>query len=411
MTTLRILHVISGIDRADGGPTTALLQLTRALRRLQADVTVVATPRSSAESCIAEELRNSGIRIRVDEYRRQTFGRDSMLNAMLIEEITRADVVHIHALWEQVQYQAASISRALKTPFIVRPCGLLDPWSMAQHRLKKRLYLDLRLRRHLNAAAAMHYSTRLEAERAQSLRIQSPSIVEPNGIDLDEFRDLPPSGTFRRRLNISERAPIVLFLGRIHPKKGIELLIRAFSDGAPHDAILVIVGAGEREYESSLHKMATSHGLENRVKFVGFLNGRKRIAAFADANVFVLPSHAENFANTVMESLAAGTPVIVSDRIGVHPEVASWRVGSVVPRERQALSDAIHDWLADGSLRETARVNAPSFLAAYDVRDVATRWLRRYRKFSQPDGCTMTDPRAQRSHSEPGTDSFSRPST
>jgi glycosyltransferase involved in cell wall biosynthesis len=286
-------------------------------------------------------------------------------------------------LWEEVQYQAACISRLQRKPYIVRPCGLLDPWSMAQHRVKKRLYLELRLRRQLNAASAIHFTTSLEKERTRPLRIQAPTIVEPNGIDFDEFKDLPPLGSFRKRFDISESVPLVLFLGRLHPKKGLKVLIRAFVDAAPRDAVLAIVGTGDTSYEQELSRYAAACGLENRAKFVGFLHGRDRTAAYVDSTVFVLPSFSENFANTVIESLAAGTPVIISDQVNLHNEIASAKVGGVVPINPGALSAELRSWLEDAPRRELAIANARHFLQSYDLEVIAARWLQRYRSLSQ----------------------------
>ena len=177
--------------------------------------------------------------------------------------------------------------------------------------------------------------------------------------------------------------PLVLFLGRLHPKKGLELLIQSFADAAPPEAVLAIVGVGDTNFEQKLRRNAAACGLEDRVKFVGFLQGRDRIAAYVDSTVFVLPSYSENFANTVIESLAAGTPVIVSDQVNLHNEIASAKVGSVVPTNQGALSAEIRSWLKGDRRRELAVANARNFLKAYDLEVIATRWMERYRLLSR----------------------------
>lgn len=381
---LSVLHVISGIDPEDGGPTTALSGLARALNRAGADVALVATPRSFGHSQIVEELLDDGVRVRLGEHRRAFIARDEALDSLLVEEISRADVVHIHALWEDVQYRAASIARALEKPFVVRPCGLLEPWSMARHRFKKRMYLEIRLRRHLDAASGIHYATPIEEERARPLRLKAPPIVEPNGLDFAAHRKSTSNGSFRARWNIPREAPIVLFLGRLHPKKGLDLLIPAFVRGAPSDAMLVIAGSGDSDYESNLNQRVASSGIAERVKFTGFLEGRARAEVFADATVFVLPSYSESFANTVVESIASGTPVIVSDQVALHTDVSSKKVGGVVPTNVEALAIELECWLADASKRLSAMENAESFLKSYDLKLVADRWINRYQSFCHP---------------------------
>lgn len=300
-----------------------------------------------------------------------------------MEEIAQADAVHIHALWEEVQYQAICISRLQRKPYIVRPCGLLDPWSMAQNRIKKRLYLELRLRRHLNAASALHFTTPLEEERARPLRLHAPTVIEPNGVDLKLFRNCLTPGSFRERLDIPNDAPLVLFLGRLHPKKGLDLLIPAFAKAAPANAVLAIAGEGDPSYEDSLRREVVSCGLKNRAKFVGFLDGHERIAAFFDATLFVLPSYSENFAIAVIESLAAGTPVIVSDQVNIHPDIEAAKVGGVTPAKLEDLSNEIHTWLNDTAKREQAIIRAHEFVASYDMSEIAARWLHHYRDLSQ----------------------------
>jgi len=383
---LRVLHVLSGIDPADGGPTSALVALAKGLRRLNVDVAVVATPSSSGQLTAVDALQECGVRVRLGKDRRWPFVRDTDLRSLLGEEISRAEVVHIHALWEEVQFQAAHTCSLLAKPFIVRPCGLLDPWSMSRNRIKKRLYLEFRLRRYLDAASAIHYSTAFEADRTQPLGLRAPPIVEPNGFDFDDFRGAPSADAFRSRWNIPDDGPIVLFLGRLHSKKGLDLLIPAFADGAPADATLVIAGSGDNAYQMTLKRNVAAHGLANRVRFTGFLDGEERRVALMEATLFVLPSYSENFANTVVESVAAGTPVIVSDQVGIHAEVALSNVGGVVPLAAAPLAGEIQAWLGDASKRERAIANAGKFLQAYDLNLIAARWLARYRIIGQSTG-------------------------
>jgi len=347
------------------------------------EVTLVATPKSSGPIAAVEELRDSGVRVRLGENRRRILAQKTGLDSLLQEEISRADVVHIHALWEEVQYRAARISESQGKPFIVRPCGLLDPWSMARHRVKKHLYLKFRLRRYLDAASGIHYSTAFEEERCRVLRLKPPPIVEGNGFDFDDHRNLRLDGSFRDRWDIPRNAPVVLFLGRLHAKKGLDLLIPAFAEGAPSDGILVIAGSGEVGYERTLRQRVASLGLVSRVRFTGFLDKQARTAAMGEATVFALPSYSENFANSVVESIAAGTPVVISDQVGLHVNVASSGVGGVVPTNVEALSAEIGCWLRDASKRELAITNADRFLQLYDVKGVAARWLERYRALGQ----------------------------
>ena len=217
---------------------------------------------------------------------------------------------------------------------------MLDPWSLKQSWLRKRLYLAVRLRRDLNSADVLHYTTDLERDLAARLKLSPQAIVEPNGLDLSEFQSLPPRGTFRSRHGLPADRPLVLFLSRIHPKKGLELLLPAFARAAG-DAHLVIAGPDDNGHGAIVKRLAADLKLSDRVLFTGMLRGADRVAAFADADLFVLPSHQENFGIAVAEAWAAGCPTIISDQVNLHPEVTRQRLGAVIATSIDPLAVAI----------------------------------------------------------------------
>ena len=214
--------------------------------------------------------------------------------------------MHIHALWEEIQHRAARVARELGMPYVITPHGMLDPWSLRQSKWKKRLYLALRMRNNLNGAAAIHYTSDIERDLAAPLRLKPPTIVEPNGVDLAEFDDLPPRGTFRAK----------------HPQLGrpADRAVprpRAPEEGAGPARPRVRAGraegrdAGDRrartptDTPSRSARSPGSTSIADRVLFTGMLRGRERIEAFVDADLFALPSYQENFGIAVVEALAA----------------------------------------------------------------------------------------------------------
>src|SRR2546422_4559419 len=141
--------------------------------------------------------------------------------------------------------------------------------------------------------------------------------VRYNGLDLEEFRQLPPRGSFRRRWQIEPNEPLILFFGRLIPRKGADLLLEAFATAFSHTGRLVIAGPeGEPGYLQTLAKKARALGIDRRVAFTGPLYGADKNAALADADIFALPSRYENFANAAAEAMACGTPVIVTESCG-----------------------------------------------------------------------------------------------
>ncbi len=175
---------------------------------------------------------------------------------------------------------------------------------------------------------------------------------------------------------------MVLFLSRVHPKKGVDLLIRAFARADLSDAVLVIAGPGEQGYLDELGDLVKRHHLNSRVLFVGMLHGRHRIEALVDADLFVLPSYQENFGIAVVEALASGTPVLISDQVNIHQEIVGAGVGGSVPLDVSAFGDALGEWMRDANLRQSAQALTKPFVAEhYDWRGIARQWESIYRRY------------------------------
>src|ERR1022692_2597613 len=236
---MRVLHVISGLDPRDGGPSAALVGLVEAQASCGLETLVAATYRPGEDLSLAERLRKSVVDVRLIGPCRTALRWNECIKPAMLAMIECVDIVHIHGLWEEIQHQAARSARRLGKPYLVRPCGMLDQWCLAQKWLKKWIYMAWRLRRNLNSACAIHFMTRSEATEAARLQLKAPIVIEPNGIQLAEFNVLPPLGTFRRRFPELRDRPMVLFLGRLHSKKGLDLLVPAFAQGSPAEAMLV----------------------------------------------------------------------------------------------------------------------------------------------------------------------------
>jgi glycosyltransferase involved in cell wall biosynthesis len=178
---------------------------------------------------------------------------------------------------------------------------------------------------------------------------------------------------------LSGDGPIVLFLSRVHPKKGLDLLVPAFAQAAPADAVLVIVGPDADGYSDQVRAMANRHSVGDRLLFTGMLRGRDRIEAFVDADLFALPSYQENFGIAVVEALASGCPVLISDQVNIHREITAGGVGVVVPTDTASVAQALAGWLGDPARRAAAAARAPAFVRArYDWQRIASRWATHY---------------------------------
>lgn len=375
---MNVLHVVSNLDPESGGPVEALRGLANAQVKAGLSVGVLATWKQGADLRFAEELKTSGVHIRLVGpcYGPLCWRWDLARNAY--RAVSEFDIIHIHALWEDIQHQAAKSANALDKPYLIRPCGMLDPWSLSQGGWKKSLYLRWRLRRHIDRASSLHFTTDIERDLTKPLALKSPGIVEPNGIQVHEFRELPERGNIRRKYGIPDEVPVCLFLSRLHPKKGLDLLFPAFA-ALDQPAHLVVAGPASDDYRATLEAEVSRLNLGNRVHFAGMLRGQEKLAAFVDADLFVLPSRQENFGNAVVEALAAGVPVVISDQVNIWPEVRGADVGGVVALEVKAITEELRRWLSDADLRKQTAHRAKAFAnERYDWDAIAQRWIKHY---------------------------------
>lgn len=382
---MKALHVISGLRATAGGTVTALSALAVAQRQAGLEVSIISTF-IEPETEPANALRQRGLEVHQIGPCRDPLSRHARIVPALRELIPLHDIVHIHGLWEEIQHQAARQSRRIRRPYIFSPHGMLDPWSLARGRWRKRIYLALRLRRDLQSAAAIHFTSNVERDLVAALKLRPPALLEPIGIDLGEFTPLPPTGIFRQKHPSLANRKIVLFLGRLHPKKGLDLLIPAVARLEP-DTALVLAGPDEDGYQRTVERMIAENRLEDRVTLTGMLHGRERIEALVDADVMALPSYQENFGIVVIEALASGCPVVISDQVNIHREISAAGVGGVVPTKVGPLAEELRKWLSDPNLRrDAAQRGIPFVREHYDWQNIARRWVEHYRRLASAPG-------------------------
>ena len=376
---MRVLHVIPEIRASAGGVSSAVSGLAIAQQRAGMDVSVLAPYIGEPDQPSIDSLTSAGVRVHTCGPVTGRFGRHPNLKSVTETAVADADIVHIAALWEEVQHLAARAAKRQNIPYLISPHGMLDPWSLSLSKWVKRVVLAWRVRKNLNEAAALHFTCAVERDLVASLKLKPSSIVEPNGLDLSEFENLPSPDQFRSRYpSLANDRPIVLFLSRLHPKKGLDLLIPAFTAG-PKEAMLVIAGPDSDDYQKTVEAMIRQHNIQDRVIFTGMLKGKERVDAMAAATIFVLPSYQENFGIVVAESLAAGVPVIISDQVNIHAEITAAGVGGVVPTKVEPLARELARWLEDNNLRSQAALKCRPFAQSqYDWNKIAERWKAHY---------------------------------
>ena len=271
------------------------------------------------------------------------------------------DLVHIYGLYDLLGPAVARYCRAFGIPYFVEPLGMTIPIDrgFALKKLWRRLVGS-----YLDRASRLIATSELEREELLACGFPRHAVLlRYNGIDREDFRTLPQAGRFRHQAGIRAEERLVLFLGRLIPRKGADLLIEALPQVNAGKTKLVIAGPeGEAGYLAFLRAKARASGLEDWVRFQGPLYEDDKKSALLDADVFVLPSRYENFGNTAAEAIACGTPAIVTDRCGIAPLI-DHRAGLVTQYECAAIAQTINNLLSDAALYARLKAGCASVAA------------------------------------------------
>ena len=293
---MRVLHSIGGISRDSGGPSRSVQGLVAGLNAVGVEAWLMTL--------------NHGDEPWVD-------GVTRFENGGVFEEVVQRvepDIVHLHGIWSMVLHQCAAVCRRFGIKYVIAPRGMLEPWSLQQKWLKKRIARLLYQDHDLKCAAALHATAESEAEQFRRLGFKNPIIVSPNGVNVPK--------NFSRVEHVERVERRVLFVSRMHPKKGVMELVEAWGKVASGgvgewrswkvELVYTVNGDFEREYEAKVKARVKELGLEDRFIFTGALNDEEKWEAYARADLFVLPTHSENFGIVVAEALWAGVPVITT---------------------------------------------------------------------------------------------------
>lgn len=370
---MRILHVIPTLAPASGGPAEALRQLARAYKDIGVDAEIVCQDEPQSEW-----LADVAVPVHALGGRRWTYGRSPVLREWLKRNVARFDGVVSHGVWTYAGLAGARAARG-RVPYALFPHGMLDPWFRQRYplkHLKKYLYWPVQYPV-LRDAKAVLFTTKLESE----LAIKSfwphkwDSLVVPYGTNE------PPQNVEAQREAFERAVPglrgrrFLLFLSRIHEKKGCDLLVEAFASiaGQYPEVDLVIAGPDKDGLQAKLASMAQRLGAADRIHWPGMLTGDAKWGALRGCEAMVLPSHQENFGVIVAEALACGRPVLISNQVNVWPDVIEDGTGLVEPDTLEGTRMALTRWLnlSEPEKRAMAERATTSFARRYSMRNCA----------------------------------------
>lgn len=397
MTPLKILQIVPSISLVYGGPSQMVQGLSAALANLPkqtvAQVTILTTD-SNGDVDEAPLPVPLGIPIAQDGYetihfrcspfRRYKFSTD--LLSWLWANAHRYDIAHIHALFSPVSTAAAAVCRWRNLPYLMRPLGTLDPADLQKKKKIKQIYANLLERPNLAGAAAIHFTSEQEAKVSERFGVATPDVVIPLGVALPNLPDRATAqAAIRAQFEIPAERPIVLFMSRIDPKKGFDLLLPALANlhqqNRPFHFLLCGANPQDRAYETSIRRQIETSAWASWATLSGFIAGELKAQILSAADVFVLPSYYENFGIAVAEAMAAGIPVVISDQVHIWPAIKESQAGWVVPCEVAALTQALGEAIGNGEARSQRGQNAQQCAQAkYSWQAIAQRVAETYQQ-------------------------------
>lgn len=337
----RWLHVVSHTDPRYGGLSSAVPSLAGSLAaRHGLEISLAAFCLPGEEYKPAQSLEGQ---ITFWPMSRAAWMFDRKLKSKFAAAVREADGVHIHGLWEESTAVACKVARTLGKPYVLSAHGMLEPWALATKKLKKRVYAALVERGNVAGAACLHALTAAEAEQYRDFGATCPIAVIPNAVDLPE--DAHPELFFTRYPELRGKR-IVLFLSRLHPKKGLDLLVEAWARvGRRHpEAHLVIAGPDSKGMQAKLTAQAVAAGVDDRITFTGMLTGSMKWSALDAAECYALPSYSEGLSMALLEAMGIGLPVIATRACNM-PEITEANAGWEIDATIEALTSALGDLL------------------------------------------------------------------
>jgi poly(glycerol-phosphate) alpha-glucosyltransferase len=336
---LNIVYCISSLDADGGGPARTVPELALAMAR-RGDAVRLQCVRGH---CPLDPPAHPNLAVSMHASSWPHRGYYSRCLRDALRDGATPDIYHGSGLWEFPVHAMCAAARSQGRPYLISTRGTLERWALARSAAQKQLAALLYQRRDLRGAACLHALTAAEVASMRAYGLRNPVAVLPNWIDLEAYDPAQADrAAWQRRVPGIASRPYVLFLGRLHPKKGIPALLAAWAGVRREhgDWRLVVAGPDCPPCGDELKALASAQGLGEDVCFPGLVVGREKIAAIADAGIYVLPSHSEGFSLGVLEAISLGVPALITE--GCHfPEVGLRNAGVVCAAEPSELRDGL----------------------------------------------------------------------
>lgn len=360
---MKILSFVSSIDLSSGGPSRSVPMLAKGLAELGVDVTLM-TIRSKNMNVHA--LEGTTAKLKVLE---PSFSRKEIAQYLKDEKF---HLIQIQSMWDLPYHKVMVEARRLGIPYIVTPRGMLEPWSLSQKKWKKKLAWWLYQRNDVQKSVCVFTTAKMEADHVTNLGITTCKAVIPNGIEADSYPCKTSVDVVKKQ---------VLFLSRVHVKKGIEILFEAWKRIHPYyeEWQLLVIGNGEAEYIHRLENWAKSLGVEDSIKILPPVFGDAKINVYQESALFCLPSFSENFGMVIAEAMSCGTPVITTTNCPweiLKETNTGWCVNLSLDNLERALREALT--MSPTELYDMGQKASKLIYENFDYRNVTRKTLKLY---------------------------------
>lgn len=355
MSRLKILHVIPSISPCYGGPSQVVMDLCSNLIKLGYNAEIATT---SAGGRFSKKYKfgHRGIikGVPVYYFPQQFIERPTVslpLIGWLKKNVRHYDLLHIHGLFSIPASIACYYARHYHIPYVIRPCGTLNTRTKNRRRLLKDVHLVLTGFKNLNHAAAIQVTSRSEESELLEYKLLSPIVLIQLAVTLP-FSSSHIEDIFSREFIQYQNKKRILFLSRIDPIKGFDILIPAIAKlhKMRNDFVLVIAGTGPQKSVNSLKAMIKKYEIQGCTAILGFVDGQKKESLLRDVDILVLPSYHENFGMAVVEAMSRKKPVIITDQVQIHQEITTNCAGIVTECNAAALTAALDTLLSNSDL-------------------------------------------------------------
>ncbi len=348
MNNKLVIHMVENIDDTYGGPAKSIPNLLYTMQKRDIKQYLVSCRLHSNET---NELI---VKYGLDHVTVQQFGLKSIRYSPNLKSVVRQlikkssnAILHVHNLWNYVPYAAWQLHNEIGCQFVISPRGGLFPWCLEIGKIRKNVAMAIFQRRMLQSAACIHVTSIEEYQTVKKLGFTNPVELVPNEINLKEFDQLPQRNKALQNLGLKTNKKYILFMSRIDRKKGLDILLRAYSRlyNLHLDWNVIIAGPiQDANYWKECQKIISTHNLMKRIHHVGMVKSNMRMNVFSSADLFALPSHSENFGVVILEALAAGLPVLTTFNTP-WSEISKLEAGAVSSTDVDEISERLGEMM------------------------------------------------------------------